>query len=138
LWSSNKYLGNAGAKEIMPVRRYQKINQYLHANGSWRENPQDKLFKVRPLLDSVSDRCLTGMQILVNFLIPSDWHDFLCTCISKILVTTPQKCVVVVWNLYNSHKDKDTYKIMRKDSKLIILLFFFSVMHDECNIFINI
>jgi hypothetical protein len=54
LWSSNKYLGNAGVKEIMPVRRYQKINQYLHANGSWRENPQDKVFKVRCLLDSVS------------------------------------------------------------------------------------
>jgi hypothetical protein len=27
--------------------------------------------------------------------------------------------------LYNSHKDKDTYKIMRKDSKLIFLLGFF-------------
>ena len=63
------------------------------------------------------------MQILVNFLIPSDWHDFRYTCISKILVTTPQKCVV--WNLYNIHKDKDTYKIMRKDSKLIFLLGFF-------------
>jgi hypothetical protein len=62
LWSSNKYLGNAGVKEIMPVRRYQKINQYLHANGSWRENPQDKVFKVRCLLDSVSDRCLTVYQ----------------------------------------------------------------------------
>jgi hypothetical protein len=62
LWSSNKYLGNAGVKEIMPVRRYEKINQYLHANGSGRANPQDKLFKVRPLLDSVSDRCLTVYQ----------------------------------------------------------------------------
>jgi hypothetical protein len=46
----------------MAVRRYEKINQYLHANGSGRENPQDQLFKVRPLLDSVSDRCLTVYQ----------------------------------------------------------------------------
>ena len=45
LWSSNKYLGNAGVKEIMPVRRYEKINQYLHANGSGRANPQDKLLR---------------------------------------------------------------------------------------------
>jgi hypothetical protein len=63
------------------------------------------------------------MQILVNFLIPSDGHDFLYTCISKIFVTTPQR--FIVWNLYNSHKDKNTYKIMRKDSKLIFLLGFF-------------
>jgi hypothetical protein len=62
LWSSNKYLGNAGVKEIMPVRRYEKINQYLHANGSGCANPQDKLFKVRPLLDSVSDRSQTVYQ----------------------------------------------------------------------------
>ena len=66
LWSGNKYLGNAGVKEIMPVRRYEKINQYLHANGSGRENRQDKLFKVRPLLDSVSDRCLTVYQSTIQ------------------------------------------------------------------------
>jgi hypothetical protein len=32
----------------------------------------------------------------------------------------------VIWNLHNSHKDNDTYKIIRKDSKLIFLLFFLS------------
>ena len=66
LWSGNKYLGNAGVTEIMPVRRYEKFNQYLHANGSGRENRQDKMFKVRPLLDSVSDRCLTVYQSTIQ------------------------------------------------------------------------
>ena len=62
LWSSKKYLGNTGVKEIMPVRRSEKINQYLHANGSGRKNPQGKLCKVRPLFDSLSDLCLDNLS----------------------------------------------------------------------------
>ena len=59
LWSSNKYLANAGIKEIIPVRRYEKINQYLHVSSLPGGNPTDKLHKIRPLIDSVSSRCLT-------------------------------------------------------------------------------
>ena len=43
LWSSNKDLGNTSVKEIIPVRHFEKNNQYLHANGSGRKNPQGKL-----------------------------------------------------------------------------------------------
>ena len=50
LWSSNKYLGITGVKEIIAVRRSEKINQYLHANSSGR-----KLHRVSCLR---SDLCL--------------------------------------------------------------------------------
>jgi hypothetical protein len=82
LWSSNKYLGNTGVKEIIPVRRYEKINQYLHVNGSGRKNPQGKLCKVRPLLDSVSDRCLTVYQPKRNQSIDEGMIAYMCSKIS--------------------------------------------------------
>lgn len=59
LWSTNKFLANGGVKEVMPVKRYEKLSQYLHI-CSLVPDPQidaDKLWRVRPVLDSVLERC---------------------------------------------------------------------------------
>ncbi|VDI71500.1 Hypothetical predicted protein [Mytilus galloprovincialis] len=56
-WSNNKYLGNQGFKEVMSVKRYEKLNQYIHCNDIETDVPvdqpgHDKLHKIRPLIDS--------------------------------------------------------------------------------------
>ena len=56
-WSGNKFLGNQGFKDVMPIKRYEKLNQYMHANNSATDIPvdqpgHDKLHKIRPLIDS--------------------------------------------------------------------------------------
>ena len=57
-WSRNQLLGVPEVQKIFPRNRFAKISQYLHLNDKRRELPHghanhDKLFKVRPLLDSV-------------------------------------------------------------------------------------
>ena len=57
-WSRNQLLGVPEVQKIFPRNRFAKISQYLHLNDKRRELPRghanhDKLFKVRPLLDSV-------------------------------------------------------------------------------------
>lgn len=60
LWSTNKFLSNGGVKEVMPVKRYEKLTQYLHVSepvqDQQAESP-DKLARIRPILDSVLERC---------------------------------------------------------------------------------
>ena len=57
-WSRNQLLGVPEVQKIFPRNHFAKISQYLHLNDKRRELPRehanhDKLFKVRPLLDSV-------------------------------------------------------------------------------------
>lgn len=57
-WSRNPFLGVPEVQKIFSRNRFMKISQYLHLNDKSRELPRgdanhDKLFKVRPLLDSV-------------------------------------------------------------------------------------
>ena len=59
-WSKNPLLGVPEVQKIFPRNRYAKISRYLHVNDKRKELPRghanhDKLFKVRPLLDSVVD-----------------------------------------------------------------------------------
>ncbi|XP_063414627.1 piggyBac transposable element-derived protein 2-like [Mytilus trossulus] len=56
LWSTNKFLANGGVKDVMSVKRYEKLTQYLHVNEPEADST-DKLARVRPLLDSVLERC---------------------------------------------------------------------------------
>lgn len=58
-WSGNKYIGNQGFKEIMPVKRYEKLNQYIHVNNvetdvAADQPGHDKLHKIRPLVNDSS------------------------------------------------------------------------------------
>ena len=58
-WSKNPYLGVPAVQKIMPRNRFEKIRQYLHLNNREnmlpREDPNfDKLFKIQPLLDTLS------------------------------------------------------------------------------------
>ena len=57
-WSKNQLLGVPEVQKILPRNRFAKISQYLHLNDKRRELPRghanhDKLFKVRPILDSI-------------------------------------------------------------------------------------
>lgn len=56
--SKNQLLGVPEVQKIFPRNRFAKISQYLHLNDKRKELPRghanhDKLFKVRPLLDSI-------------------------------------------------------------------------------------
>ena len=58
LWSTNKFLANGGVhvKDVVSVKRYEKLTQYLHVNEP-EADYTDKLARIRPLLDSVLERC---------------------------------------------------------------------------------
>lgn len=51
-WSRNKFFGNSGFIDVMPVRRYEKITQYLHCSST---DIADPLCKIRPILNLVSE-----------------------------------------------------------------------------------
>ena len=61
-WSEDKFFGNFGISEVMPRLRFEKLSQYFHANdraGYNRQDPnRDKLYLIRPILDSVLAACL--------------------------------------------------------------------------------
>ena len=57
-WSKNQLLGVPEVQKILPRNRFAKISLYLHLNDKRRELPRghanrEKLFKVRPILDSI-------------------------------------------------------------------------------------
>lgn len=59
-WSNDPYFGNSTVKKIMPLRRYQKLWEYLHVSDRETEHarghPQyDELAKVRWLIDHMND-----------------------------------------------------------------------------------
>ena len=57
-WSKNQLLGVPEVQRILPRNHFAKISLYLHLNDKRRELPRghanhEKLFKVRPILDSI-------------------------------------------------------------------------------------
>ena len=57
-WSQN--LRYAPIADVMPLKRYQKIGQYLHFvdNMTYDDRVYDKLFKIKPILESVREQCI--------------------------------------------------------------------------------
>lgn len=53
-WSSEPLLGVVEVQKVMSRNRFDKIRQYLHLNDNRNACGQDKLFKIRPLLDIIS------------------------------------------------------------------------------------
>ena len=56
IWSNHALLCNEGIKNIMTIRRFKKISEYLHISDREKELPResahyDKLCKVRPAMD---------------------------------------------------------------------------------------
>lgn len=51
-WSTNKFMANAGFQHVMPVKRYEKLTQYLHCSSVTDDN--DQLCKIRELMDMFS------------------------------------------------------------------------------------
>ena len=63
-WSPDKRYGDPFISAIMPKTRFLKINQYFHLRDTsdtpGRDNPNyDPLFKVRPMLDFLSEKFLS-------------------------------------------------------------------------------
>ncbi|XP_060562864.1 piggyBac transposable element-derived protein 4-like [Ruditapes philippinarum] len=59
-WSTDPLIGNTAVSKIMTINRFQQIMKYLHVSDRTTEPTRDqpgfdKLFKVRPVLDSLSD-----------------------------------------------------------------------------------
>ena len=57
-WSQN--LRYAPIADVMPLKRYQKLRQYLHfvGNMTYDDRVHDKLFKIKPVLESVREQCI--------------------------------------------------------------------------------
>ena len=54
-WSKDEFIGNEGIKRVMTCNRYEIISKYFHVSDR-RAEPEvceDKLYKVRPLMDTV-------------------------------------------------------------------------------------
>ena len=57
-WSSNPFLGNKSVQNVMTLRRYQKLSEYLHVSDREQEKPHghpeyDELAKPQWLLNHV-------------------------------------------------------------------------------------
>lgn len=67
-WSSNNLLGNVGVQNIMTCNRFQKILQYFHVSDRSAEPRRgdegyDRLYKVRNVIDRVSETFLRGFTL---------------------------------------------------------------------------
>ena len=61
-WSTDVYIGNPGVKDVMMLKRFEKITQYLHVSNRdhepGRNSPEyDKLYKIRPVMKIVELNC---------------------------------------------------------------------------------
>ena len=70
-WSKNQLLGVPEVQKIFPRNRFAKISQYLHPNDKRRELPRghanhDKLFKARPILDSIVEAVKSEYRLSKN------------------------------------------------------------------------
>ena len=54
-WNSDLFLGNAGFKTTIPLKRFWISNRYFHISDPWQENPMDKLAKIRPLISKLKN-----------------------------------------------------------------------------------
>ena len=70
-WSSDDFFANQGIKKVMPKNRFQEISCYLHFNDSTSEpacgTPGfDRLYKIRPILNSVLKKCQSNFKPTKN------------------------------------------------------------------------
>ena len=54
-WDSNLFLGNAGFKTTIPVKRFEILNKYFHISDPRQENPTDKLTKIQLLISKLEN-----------------------------------------------------------------------------------
>ena len=88
--------------EVMPVNRFDKIKQFFHCNDNSKQLPNthkdfDKLFKVRPVLDSVRAKCQQVPQeenhSVDEQIIPTKTR----TSLKQYLPNKPNKWGIKVW-----------------------------------------
>ena len=88
--------------DIMPVNRFEKIKQFFHCNDNSKNVPNthqdfDKLFKVRPVLDSLREKCQQLPQeenhSIDEQIIPTKSR----TSLKQYLPNKPNKWGIKVW-----------------------------------------
>lgn len=62
-WGSSAFFGITGLSEIMPRERFERLCKYFHVNDTTnnparRQPGHDKLCHIRPILDTVLEKCL--------------------------------------------------------------------------------
>ena len=90
-WSKNPLLGNKAVQDVMTLRRYQKISEYLHVSDRASEHPRghpqhDKLGKVRWLLDHVQE------------MFPKYKHPERCQSIDEGTIAFTGRCSFIQYN----------------------------------------
>ena len=70
-WSLDDYFRNHGIKKVMSKNRFEEMNTYLHFNDSSVEPARgtpgfDRLYKIRPILNSVLGNCQTKFKPTKN------------------------------------------------------------------------
>lgn len=102
-WSKKTLLEVPEVQKIFPRNRYLKISQYLHVNDKRKELPRghanhDKLFKVRPLLDSVVDAIKSEYQPTQNVAVDEAMIPFKRGLLLKqYMLLKPVKRGIKVW-----------------------------------------
>ena len=107
-WSKNQLLGVPEVQKIFPRNRFAKISQYLHLNDKRRELPcghanHDKLFKVRPFLDSIVEAVKSEYRPSKNVLIDEAMIPFKGRLsLKQYMPLKPVKRGIKVWECADS------------------------------------
>ena len=108
-WSSDGFFGNQGIKKVMPKNRFQEISCYLHFNDSTCEPAHnapdfDRLYKIRPILNSVLNKCRSNFKPTKNLSIHEGviGHKGTRVSLRQDTLAKPSKYGVKVWMITDS------------------------------------
>lgn len=115
-WSTNPFLEVPEVQKIFSGNRFMEISQYLHLNDKSKELPRgdanhDKLFKVRPLLDSVVAQIKSEYWPTKCFDQRSDDSLQRQTCMKQYMPQKPTKRGIKVWECADSANRYDGKKV---------------------------
>lgn len=83
--------------DLMSVNRFEKIRQFFHCNNNQMPTEKDKLFKVRPVIESVLEKCkrvpIEEFQAIDEQIIPTKGRSGL----RQYLPKKPNKWGIKVW-----------------------------------------
>ena len=107
-WSPDKRYGDPYISSIMPKTRFVKLNQYFHVrdteNTPGRDDPlYDPLYKVRPLIDDVVQRCKANYKLQRDISVDESMIGFKGRIhFRQYMPAKPTKWGIKVWALCES------------------------------------
>ncbi|XP_023930459.1 piggyBac transposable element-derived protein 4-like [Lingula anatina] len=138
-WSNDYLLGNLFIPTVMTRDRFDKIQQYFHANKTWgRDLPDrgepghDRLLHVRPILDILNQKCLQNYNPHQNTSVDEGMIAFRGRLgFRQYLPAKPTKYGIKVWvradpeNGYLNEFQKQDYDVPSECKFIIIIYYFF-------------